>query len=188
MILYMEKNIKNIGNKTNKGEIYMHPNTLSLYLNENNNYICPTKYYINNDNILDIDKNSNCKNINNYEARKFMLYPLTIIRYNDILKIYNIISFDDLFDKIKDLINDNTFITINRIVNCWIKTNYDDLKNKNKVLVGVYKFIFNKYNSELIIDESDLSKEINKWFKSQKNSNFNINLGEEIIKNLNLSI
>jgi hypothetical protein len=184
----MEKNIKTIGKKISKGEIFMHPTNLSVYINYNDNYRCPTKYYINNDNIIDMDKNNYCKNINNYESRKFMLTPSSVIRYNDILKIYDIISFDDLFDKIKDLINDNTFITINRLINCWIKSNFDDLKNKNKILVSIYKFIFNTYNPKLQIDELELSKEINKWFKSQKNSNFYINLGEEIIKNLNLSI
>ena len=187
----MEKNIKNIGNKVNKGELFLHPNTLDIFENSNTDetYICPTKYYMNNDNTLDVYKKNNCKDINNYESRKFMLYPSTVIISNEILKIYNIVLFDDLFDKIKDLVKDNnTFITINRIINCWIRTNYDDLKNKNKILVSIYKFIFNEYNPRFEINESELGEIINNWFKSHTSSNFNLNLGEEIIKNLNLSI
>jgi hypothetical protein len=187
----MEKNIKNIGNKINKGEMYLHPNTLWIYENSiiDETQLCPTKYYINNDNILDINKKHNCKDINSYESRKFMLYPSTVIVNNNILKIYNIVSFDDLFDKVKDLIKENnTFITINRIINCWIRNNYDDLKNKNKILISIYKFIFNEFNPKFEINDSELSELINNWFNSHTSSNFNLNLGKEIIKNLNLSI
>jgi hypothetical protein len=186
----MEKSIKKIGTKINKGEIYIHPNTLTLhYLHKNDKLeVCPTKYHLNN-NILDVETHVNCKNISNYESRKFMLFPSTVIVYSDILKIYDIVSFDDLFNKIKDLIDDNnTFITINRIINCWIRNNYDDLKNKNKILVSIYKFVFNEYNKELEINENKLEEEINKWFKSHTSNDFKLNLGEEIIKNLNLSI
>lgn len=183
----MEKNIKKIGNKINKGDIYMHPNSLILHKNDKLS-ICPTKYYINNNKLLDNESSNNCKDINNYESRKFMLYPSTVIIYNEILKIYNIVSFDDLFDKITDLIKNNTFITINRIINCWIRNNYDDLKNKNKILVSIYKFVFNYYNKKLEVDESKLYDEINKWFKFHTTNDFNLNLGEEIIKNLNLII
>jgi len=183
----MKKNIKIIGNKTNKGDVFLHPNTLTLHKNHDKHEICPTKYYIKN-NVLD-KETFNCKDINNNESRKFMLYPSTVIIYNDILNIYNIVSSDDLLDQVKNLINeDNTFITINRIINCWIRTNYDDLKNKNKILVNIYKFIFNEFNPNFEINESKLSEVIVNWFKTHTSSNFNLNLGEEIIKNLNLSI
>lgn len=176
-------NIKNIGNKIKKDELFLHPNTLDIKLNHDIDDICPTKYYLHENNNLNTITNNYCKKINNKEIRKFMLFPPTIINYTDILQIYNVISFDDLFNKIKELTEQKkSFNTINRIINCWIKNNYDDLKNNHIILINIYKYLFKNIN------EIKLNNEINKWFNSNKNSNFNINLGNEIIKNLNLNI
>ena len=185
----MKKNLKNIGNKIKKDEFYIHPNTLNIIKNNEKNDICPTKYYIYNNNKLNTTTKINCKQKNNNEISKFMLYPSTIINYNEILNIYDIVSFDDLFNNIKNLIQDNkTFETINRILNCWIKNNFDDLKKKNNILINIYLYIFNKYYPKINIKELYLTNEINKWFNSQKKYDFNINLGDEIIKNLDLNI
>ena len=179
----MQENIKNIGNRILPNESFLHPNTLDINKNLENKDIIPTKFYFSN-NILEKIKMSYGKKINDNELKKYMLYPSTVINYTEILKIYNIITYDDLFLKIKELINDGKlFKTIDRIINCWIKSNFDDLKNKNNILINIYIYVFNKYNNKININESKLKSEIKNWFNNQKN-----NLGEEIIKNLNLDI
>jgi hypothetical protein len=182
----MEKIIKNIGNKVKKKEIYLHPNTLYIREMEDINEY-PTKYYIKNNKLFFKNITEKYNKKNKKELVKYMLYPSTVIMYNEILNLYNIISYDDLFDKIKELINLETpYNTINRLINCWIRLNYKDLKKNNKILINIYIYIFEHYYPKIELDKDNVLDEINKWFISNKQSTFNLDLGNEIMKYLKI--
>jgi len=182
----MERIIKNIGNKVKKKETYLHPNTLQIietqYINE-----YPSKYYIRDEDVLFRNITDKYNKKNKKELVKYMLYPSTVIIYNEILNLYNIISYDDLFDKVKELTTEDTpYHTINRIINCWIRLNYKDLKKNNKILINIYLFILNHYYPNIEIDKDNLIDLINKWFISNKESTFNLDLGNDIMQYLKI--
>lgn len=182
----MKNIIKNIGNKVKKKELYLHPNTLDVreqeYINE-----YPTKYYIKNDKIAYKVITEKYDKKNKKELVKYMLTPSTVIMYNEILNLYNIISYDNLFDKIKELTSiDTPYHTINRIINCWIRSNYKDLKKNNKILINIYLFILNHYYPNIEIDKDNLIDLINEWFISNKQSTFNLDLGNDIMQYLKI--
>lgn len=180
----MERKIKNIGFDIKKNEQFLNPNTLEIVKNNGDVYY-PTKYYIQEDNIMNVIKKKNSETISNELTNKYMLYPYTIISYDQLLNIYNINTYDDLVMIVENYINDNkSFISINRIINIWIRNNFDDLKNKYNILIKLYISLFEKYYSNKKISEDRIKDIIKEWFKKNKSSNFDLNLGKEIIKNL----
>jgi hypothetical protein len=182
----MDQIIKNIGNKVKNNELYLHPNTLLLNkVYDEDNY--PTKYYLKNDKIFYDILSNKYKENNKKSLIKYMLYPSTVLVYNEILNFYDIISYEDLFDKIKELISyDKPYNSINRVLNCWIRSNYKDLKKNNKILINIYIHILEYYYPSVDIDKIELENEINRWFISHKQSNFELNLGDHIIKSLKI--
>jgi hypothetical protein len=181
----MAKKNKNLGYEIEKNQFFLNPITLQLEQNITKSNVCPTKFFFENNQIkntkIDCNKNSN------EDIHKYMLYPHTIISYFEILNLYNINSFDDLYNIIKNIIEENNnFIFIHRIINIWIKNNFDDLKNKNKILIKLYIYIFEHFYPNNEISEKMLQKYINDWFTNNKSNNFYLNLGEEILKKSNL--
>ena len=181
----MERKIKNTGFKVDQNETFINPNTLALYVNEQKNPICPSKYWII-DGILNFDKNKKCSsNISKEDARKFMLYPYTVLDSNELLKVYKILNFEELFEKVVELTDDGQkFTTINRILNSTIKNTFEELKTQYQFLAKIYNYLINKFYPKNKINNSDIEMFIKKWFNNNSSNNFNLNLGEEIIKNL----
>lgn len=182
----MEQIIKNIGNKVKNNELYLHPNTLLLNkVYDEDDY--PTKYYLKNDKIFYDMLSNKYKENNDKSLIKYMLYPSTVLTYNEILNFHDIISYEDLFNKIKELISyDKPYNSINRILNSWIRLNYKDLKKNNKILINIYMYVYDYYYSLVDIDKSEVETEIHKWFITHKQSNFELNLGDHIIKSLKI--
>lgn len=176
------RKIKNIGQPIHKDEILLHPNSL-LFQKGINELSCPTKYYYE-DNILKMDKKSLCKNINKYQEQKFFLNPSLILSSSELLNIYNINSYEDLYNFIKININKKTnFKTINRILNTWIKINLDDLKIHNNFLENIYLNLFDKYYITLIDSKNikNILKFIKSWILKKTDDDFDFNLGEDLI-------
>lgn len=176
------RKIKNIGPPIYNDEMGIHPNTLHLTKNIGD-VSCPTKYYYE-DNILKRAKKSLCKNINKQQEQKFFLTPSLILSSNELLNIYNINSIDDLNNFIKININKKTnFKTINRILNTWIKNNFDDLKNHNDFLKDIYLNLFNEYYISLLDNKNikKILKFIKSWILKKTDDDFNFNLGEDLI-------
>jgi hypothetical protein len=184
----MERKIKNTGFKVSENEKFLNPNTLEMQINHNKYSICPSKYYIfnNDNNILSTKKCFN--NISKEDASKYMLYPYTVFNSNYLFKLYDIIDDLELFDKVQELTNyGNKFTTINRMVNSCIKYNFKIFKTNYKSLVKIYVYLIKVFYSENNINENDIKHFIEKWFNNNNDNNFNLNLGEEIIKNLLLN-
>jgi hypothetical protein len=181
----MERKIKNIGFKVNQNEIFLNPNTLESHKNEDDEPMCPSKYYISHNNILNFVKKKCYNNISKEDSQKYMLYPYTVLSSTELHKIYNFIDYDNFYDKIQELVNNGQkFKTIDRIINSCIKTDYEYLKNKNKLLTKVYIYLINKFYPKNKLNDNDINKIIQKWFNNYNFNNFNLNLGDEIIKKI----
>lgn len=153
-----------------------------------NNHICLTKYQILN-NTTQIFNNYKCKN-NSDNYKNFLFLPPIGLTSDDIIKIYNLGSIDMLYEFIiKNLdinstqIGDNlNYITVTRIVNCWIRVNFDTLKNYNNFLVKIISKLFKFYykNSFNIpkIDE-EIKDYVEYWMNKNSGTEFRLNLIED---------
>jgi hypothetical protein len=175
--------IKKELNEIKKNDIYLDPFTLEIGENTNNESIYLTKYYFDdNKNLLNTTKNKNNILLND----KFMLIPPLLISTNNFLKIYDINCLNELIIYIDKNLETKSYDSLNRIINCWIRDNFEDLKKNNKILCNIYFKIFNNfYNYK---DEKDFIKNtsnyIEKWFNLNDKDNFKLNLGNDIKKYL----
>jgi hypothetical protein len=144
------------------------------------NPICLTKFQILN-NETKILNNYQCKtNGTNYKS--FLFVPPIGLESNDILQIYQIESIDQLYSWINENISEKSYFTIIRVVNCWIRVNFETLKNYNNFLVKIISKMF-KYNLGNLADISELDKEIkdyiNYWMNKNNGTEFKLNLVDD---------
>lgn len=169
------------------------PNTQKLHpliLNTINNNTLKTQYIVpihfkNDEMVVTSNKQVPSSNKNP------MLFPSILLDNAILLDIYNINTINDIIDFVNDFVNEsfnnNTYYdTMNRILNCWIRQNFDDLKKNNNILSDIYFKIFSKYFPEIIPNETIFIKKTQSffkvWFNKKKNNSFNINLGNDIKK------
>jgi hypothetical protein len=118
--------------------------------------------------------------------------PIGILS-SDILQIYKINSIDNLLEYIDTNIKLENILTINRILNCWIYSNYSILKQHNDILEKIYKkmiYAYIKYfniDIEWIIEKKNINinKEIKEyidyWINKNNNTQFSLNLLTDFI-------
>lgn len=178
------RKIKCLGDCVEKGEFFLHPITLKLLKNEENNLKCPTEIYYKDMTSMQYKLcKSNKEKLSSSDIQKFMTLPYLNLNLEAMLSVYNINTIDNLLDWITDMINrDKPFIYINRIINIWIKINYDNLLNKHAILGEVYEKINNKYWNSNSIDK--INNIIKKWFKTKNYDDFNFDLGTDIFTEL----
>jgi hypothetical protein len=175
------RKIKCLGNSVKPGERFLHPITLKLLINKTNDILCPTEFY-NKDNNLFQSKiyDSKKDKLSSVDIQKFMTLPYLNLNLESMLSIYNINTIDNLLEWVTDMIKqDKPFIYVNRIINIWIKTNYNNLLNKNNILVDLYKKINDKYWNNNSIDK--INDIIKKWFKNKNYDDFDFDLGIDIL-------
>ena len=160
--------------------LLMHPISTTL-VKPSINPMCLTKYNLNN-NKLSLINNYKCQSgVNNYN--KYMYVPPIGISSNDLLIIYDIRSIDNLNDWITNNIETSNEFTINRILNCFLKNNYETLKLYNNILENIYYKILNKFHYEYIdkIKEKDIKNFIDYWIDEHNENEFSLNLLEDMI-------
>lgn len=185
----MSKNtrkIKILSNPLKKNELIVHPLTLNLISHDqtNKNIVASELNYIDGKPQFDIKVN-NKTNYSREEIQKFMALPYLNLNSESFLFIYNISSFDELLDYVARKSSQNSPIrNILRIIDMYVKNNYEDLVNYNKALYKLFEIINNKYwnkdfNSEKIIDF------INKWIKNKNINDFHFNFSKDVYKFIN---
>ncbi len=165
--------IKCLGNSIEQNEFYLHPITLELVRNNMPKKICPTELYYKNGKI---EKSALAESIKleDRDIQNFMALPYLSMNTDQILNMYKIDTVDSLINWI-DYSKD--FDTINRILNVWIRKNYNELKENNKILINIYKNLAKKYKKNVI---NITEENINNWFKNNNPDKFNLNLAEYI--------
>jgi len=183
--LFKSKEINNVTPNTQT----LHPIS-SQWINTNNlvNPICLTKFQILN-NETKIFNTYKCKNeTTNYKS--FLFVPPIGLTSNDIIKIYDLESIDLLYSWINKHLsiesslepNPINYITIVRVINCWIRVNFETLKNYNNFLVKIVNKLFKFYFGDTF-NIPEIDKEIryyiDYWINKKSSTEFKFDLIED---------
>jgi len=176
MSIKSTRKIKCIGSPFKEGESYLHPITLQTIKNTTDYTKCPSELYFDNTELTEFKPYTSSDKLSTQEIQKFMALPYLNLDTNYMLSIYKIESIDNLLLWVDTQIKeDKPLKYINRIINIWIKINFNSLKENSKVLVGLYEKLNNKYMNNKNIDIDD---KIRKWFKKKNSDDFTFNLSE----------
>jgi hypothetical protein len=170
------RKIKIIGDIVDENAFFIVPNTLQMGKNLSENQIYPTQFFINNS-YLHTHINKNDKQLVKGPRTKseYMEIPDLSIPLTDVLNLYNVNTYDDLFTLLKQLIDDNkSEYTIFRLVNTYTRVFYDDLIKKNNSLIKIFRLIF---ANNKITDEK-INQFLQKWFEKNNKDDFNLNICE----------
>lgn len=188
--IYIRK-LKPIGNIIKPGELYLHPVTLELRKNDlKDNFIAIQPYYNPKNNTFEYEyKEKLLLNQNKVDLQKFMSLPYLNLDINYMLHLYNINEIDELLLWLDKQINNNAeYNFINRLLNIWIKYNYDNLQKNNDILVSIYNKIGTKYWTKHIKKydqkelESKIKKFISEWINNIQVDDFFFDLGNDLKK------
>jgi hypothetical protein len=189
---YKKFNSKNmeilqIGENTQR----IHPITLNWIDNSKSSTpLCITKPNFEKDN-LTIYKDYKCTNnqVNKYNS--YLYTPPIGVSAEDLIKIYNLESIESLQAFVFENINNINILTINRLINCWIRINFETIKTYNNFLEKIYKKMLDKYYGFKNIEELNklnLDKElkdfIDYWFAKNNSIGFKFNLFFDLINYL----
>lgn len=168
-------------------EYLLHPATLTWTKNTNTtNPICLTKFQIDKKNNLNFFNEYKCKsNINNYNKNLYI--PPIGLESSDLLNIYSIESIDSLYSWFLENFKKTNYLTINRVLNSWIRVNFETLKNYNNYLEKIYSKV-TEYNfkddKNYINNQTDINKEIGSfidyWIGKHSSNEFDLNLLENL--------
>lgn len=178
----------------------LHPISTIWMDNANKNPLCLTKFKVTDDKNISQFTYKNYKCINNLDNyNKYMYLPPIGINSSELLKIYEI---KDSIDSLNNWIKTNgkiNYFTMNRILNAWLKNNFDTLKSYNNVLVKMYLELLLIYLDYDIIkkikdDDTYESKNINKdidnyidyWFEKKNPNDFEFDLLNDMIEHITL--
>lgn len=179
---FKSKEIANI----NPDNQTLHPIS-SQWINTKNlvNPICLTKFQILN-NETKIISTYKCKNDpNNYKS--FLFLPPIGLSSDDIIKIYDLESIDRLYNWINENLDIESssssgninYFTIVRVVNCWIRVNFETLKNYHnflvKIVIKLFKFNFGD-NFNIPEIDKEIRDYVDYWMNKNSGTEFRLNL------------
>jgi len=165
-----------------------HPLNLSLIYNpDTTNPLCLTKFQMDKNNNLNILSKYKCNNnVNSY--KKNLYIPVIGLESIDLLNMYSIQSIDSLNIFIEENNDKINFITMNRIINSWIRVNFETLKNYNSYLEKIFFKLFENDKAFNDTNETSIKKEIkyfiDYWITKHSVDEFNFNLFDDLIKYL----
>jgi hypothetical protein len=168
--------IKQISNNPLKnGKISLHPLTLEISENNETYNIVATQFYLGEDGDFKIHSSQNNKNlIKSRNDKDNMQYPDLSLPMTDYLNIYNIDNYDELITSLKNMINKDVLEdTIFRIVNIYVRIEFNELKKINNTLIKIFKIIFKNKKVE---DDEFINKFIKKWFEKNNKDDFRLNI------------
>jgi hypothetical protein len=172
------RKVKCVGNSVDTNEFFLHPITLELVLNKGPKKICPTElHYVNNKPYTVKPASNDDSKLSDRDIQSYMAVPYLNLNIEQMLSIYKIESIDDMMKWIDENIERKPIETINRILMVWIRFNFDELKDNNKILISIYKKIGKKYYKT---ESDELQNKINNWFKKTNPDSFYLDLTEYI--------
>jgi hypothetical protein len=181
-----KRKVKCLGNAVDTNEWYLHPTTLELVLNNKpDKKLCPSElHYVKNKPYTYVIKSEkdNSK-LSDRDIQSYMAVPYLNLNMEQMLSIYKIDNIDSMMKWLNDNINGPTtkpIETINRILMVWIRLNFEELKENNRILLSIYKKIGKKYYNNNSNNESLYQEKINNWFKNTDPNSFHLNLTEYI--------
>ncbi len=186
--------------KGNDNEIAsVQPNTKLLHplfllpIGFNNESMCLTKFHVDNNNKISTVKPYNCApNNDNNKYNKYLYTPPIGFVSSDILEMYKINSIDSLVNWIDDNYETKNLLTLNRIVNCWIRQNIDLLLQHSTLLGKIIiklLLIYNKMTRNIVQNnETEINKDVKKyieyWITKNKEQPFYMDLLEDLVQHI----
>ena len=152
------------------GDIGLDPLTLMITENISKDSRYFSKFHFENNELITSSSDKKLKLSNNAMASPPILIPQT-----DFLKIHEINNISDFVEYIDNNI-DNSFSYNNRLINCFIRSNFKDLSKNNKILTNIYLKLFKNYKTDI----KEINKFIESWFKNNSDNSFFLNLGDDL--------
>ena len=161
----------------------IHPITLNWIDNSKSSQpLCITKPSFDKEGIT-LYKDYKCNTQNN-KYNNYLYTPPIGISSENLIKIYDVESIDSLQTFIDENIKKMNVLTLNRIINSWIRVNFDTIKMYNNFLEKIYKKLLEQYysfkNFEELNRKINLDKEIKEfidyWFTKNNIIGFRFNL------------
>lgn len=152
------------------GDIGLNPLTLMISENRSNDILYFSKFHFDNNELITSSSEKKFKISNNAMAS-----PPILIQQSDFLKIHEINNINDLIEYINNNIN-NSFNYNNRLINCFIRSNFKDLSKNNKILSTIFLKLFKNYKTDI----KEINKFIENWFKNNRDNSFFLNLGNDL--------
>lgn len=181
----MTDNDKCVSNCIKKGESVLHPFDLRLFSNEFYDKMCPTNILYQEDTkILEKGMKPNCKNPVSSESDliDFMNKPYVYVDEQYLLDEVFEVNDIDKFEKWIDQNMDKPMLYINRVINIWIRSNFDDIVKSLEDSSVKSDFFLNKIYLVLITKKREINntslekikkvlpKFIKAWFKKKSKS------------------
>lgn len=163
--------LKNNPMEIKSGDFALNPLTLTLIENLSNNSQYFSRFYFQDKELINTTFNKDLQLNDN----KFMATPPILIHSSEFLKVNDINNINNLIQYIDNNIDD-LFDYNNRIVNCFIRSNFIDLSKNNKILSSIYLKLFKNNN----LNRKEIDNFIKKWFKNNTNKSFSFNLGNDL--------
>ena len=163
----------------------MHPITLNWIDNKNNvNPLCIIKPGFDKEGIS-LYKDYKCNTSNN-KYNSYLYTPPIGVSSDNLIKIYDVESIENLQTFVNENINNINILTINRLINSWIRVNFDTIKIYNNFLEKIFKKMLDKYYGFKNLENfKNLDKEIKDfidyWFNKTNKIGFNFDLFFELI-------
>jgi hypothetical protein len=176
--------IKQISNiPLNTGESGLHPLTLEFGRNETKNTMIVTQFYLNEKKELQLNIPESTKNIvKSRNDRDNMQFPDLSLPLTDYLNIYDIDSYDELIASLKKMVDkDIPESTIFRLVNIYVRIEFNELKKINNSLVKIFKIIF---KNKKVNNEAFVNKFLKNWFDKNNKDSFKLNICEDFKNDL----
>ena len=161
--------LKNNTMEIKPNDIAIDPLTLLITKNPLKKTMYFTKFHFDDGKLVTSSENKNLQISNDS-----MSAPPILISSSEFIKIHNINNINDLIEYIND--NDENFHYNNRLINCFIRSNYDDLTKNNKILTNIYLKLFKNFK----IDPKHVNNFIEIWFKNNNANSFFLNLGNDL--------
>ena len=172
------RSIKTFGKPYKKGDLFLHPLTLNLIKVKDDNIVPSELNYIDNRPNLSIKKDVN---YSNEEIQKFMTLPYLNLNNNALVYFYEIETIDQLNSFIDVKINSNYPINnLLRIVNIWIKHNFNDLIKYNNYIYNIFKKINDKY-WKIEHKKENVIIYFNKWINNKNIDDFQFDFFEDLL-------
>ena len=168
-----------------KGDIFLHPLTLQFKTVTKDNTTPTNFYYDKNQDKISMTKTNINEGYSNEEIQKYTSLPYLNLDTDLLIYFYDIDTIDK-FNKNINLKLDNNTPPDNliRIINIWIKYNFDDLKKHNNYLSSLFSKINDKYYN-LNYDKNKVNQYIDNWINNKNINDFEFNLFADIFKFIN---
>jgi len=177
-----KRQIKQISNNPlKKNETKIHPITLELLTNNEDKNVVLTQFWLSDKNKNDLLKVTylNDKHIVKSRSDKDnMEIPNLSLPLNNILNIYNINNYNDLISEIQN--SEAPSETKYRLVNIFVRLEFDELKKINNSLIKIFKLLFKNKK----IDDEFIKKFLKKWFQQKSKDDFFLNICEDFLSKL----